>query len=153
MPTTDPTTDIFAPVTVAKSALKVDATKPTRLYELRVIDSADGKRCPKQTINIGKANATFSYFSGNPALGTDGELVGRLEYPRQRLTEEDVAEIQKYVANRVVMNPGKQNANVYERGHPSLKGQKDLRPLAEFLSLVPVSEDSIEEAKPVSMAG
>lgn len=144
------TIDRDAPVTLPKADIAYHVEEPTRLYELRVLEG-----CPKQTINVAAGRATFSAFAGNPQLSDDGTLVGRLTYPRQRLTDAEVAAIKEYVKRHVVLQAPSGTGNVYEIGHAALRGQKNIRPLAEFLSLVPIPESAVEAetAKPVSMAG
>lgn len=147
MSDTEAVVNPLASIVIGSEALVYSDPEPTRLYELRVLDG-----CPKQTINVGAAGATFSKFAGNPALDAGGNLVGRLEFPRQRLTAKQVALIVEYVKGRRVIPTGG-TANVYPMDHPSLKGQPGVRPLAEYLSLRPVSEAEVSEPEPVSMAG
>lgn len=141
----------FEPIVLPRSDLVVPPPEPMRLYELRVLDG-----CPKQSITVGAARATFSKFAGNPALNEAGDLVGRLEYPRQMLSEREVGLIKESIAKRVVLLDAGNATNIYDVGHAALRGQPPhkVRPLAEFVSLVPISDAAAgPEPEPVSMAG
>lgn len=142
-----PVVEESGPVRLAPEDLVIAKEEPTRLYELRVLEGS-----PKQSIRVAAVNAVFGMFAGCPALDEDGKLVGRLSYPRQRLTAKEVETIRAYVRARVVLVRPAGTGNVYLAGDPAIRGQV-VRPLAEFLSLTPIPEAEAVEPRPVSMAG
>lgn len=138
------------PVELPQDEVQVDPPEPTKLYELRVLDG-----CPKQTLNVGAAGATFSAFRGHPPMDADGNIIGHVDAGmRQRLTKAQVDTIVGWVKSRVVARIGAMHS-VFKRGDAALKGQTEVQPLAKYLSLIEIPEtvQAQEASRAVAMAG
>jgi hypothetical protein len=74
---------------------------------------------------------------------------------RQYLTDEEVADVLRYVGCHVVLDRPNGTGAIYENTSQHLRGSDGGRPLAEYLSMreVTANEIAAATAKPVSMAG
>ncbi len=139
------------PVTLDPAEIKIEEPEPTKLYELRTLEG-----CPKQTVNCGAAQATFTRFRGTPMMDPEGGLVGHVDAGnRQRLTDTQVQTIREWVKTRVVLRRGGGTGSIFLVNDSALRGHRDIEPLAKYLALIeiPESVQAMEKAPAVAMAG